>query len=261
MNKKFLNRYTILLNILKNPSFFMKNKQYIFILSHMRSYSTLLSHILANNSDICGYSEKHIPYYTSLDFQILKSKSMERYKGNIQRKFLLDKILGNHCILSEEILRNKSLSIIFLLRNHNDSLKSIIRTALDPTSNIHRFSNENAASDYYINRLTKLKEYSLTSKGKNIFIKSESLMNKTEKTFELLADYLNLEEELYSDYNTFELTGISGYGDHSKYINSGKIVRDRIHTNINISDKISLKCKEAYNECCETLKENSVNYI
>ena len=169
MIKKFLNRYTILLNILKNPSFFMKKKQYIFILSHMRSYSTLLSHILANNSDICGYSEKQIPYYTSLDFQILKSKSMERYKSNIQRKFLLDKILGNHCTLSKEILRNKSLSIIFLLRNHNDSLKSIIRTASAPTSIIPRLSNEYTAADYYIKRLSKLKEYSLTSKGKKHF--------------------------------------------------------------------------------------------
>ena len=86
-------------------------------------------------------------------------------------------------------------------------------------------------------------------------------MNKTEETFDLLAEYLNLEEEISSNYNTFELTGIKGFGDHSKYISSGKIVRNRIHTNIDISDKISLKCEEAYNECCEILIENSIKYI
>lgn len=261
MNKKNLLRYTILLNILQNPLFFMKSKNYIFILSHMRSYSTLLSHILANNSDICGYSEMHIPYYNSFDLQILKFRSMERYGDHVNRKYLLDKILGNNHKISVNILRKKNLSNIFLVRNYNDTLKSIIRMVSAPGIKSPRISNENEAAAYYIKRLSKLKEYSRTSKGKNIFIKSESLINKTEETFELLSDYLNLMEELSPDYNTFEYTGIAGYGDPLEFINSGKIVRHRNHKDIKISAKTSLIYEKAYNECCVVLTENSIQNI
>ena len=258
MNIKKLKNYLLLINIIKNPSFFMKKKKYIFILSHMRSYSTLLAHILANNSDICGYTEMHIPYKTSLDFQILKLFSMDRYKSGINKKYLLDKIVDDNLIISEEILRNKSLSIIFLLRNPNDTIKSLIRSNFLKKS---KLSNEDKASNNYINRLSKLKEYSQDSKGRFIFIKSESLINKTEETFELLKDYLNLEEELSSNYNTYDFTGTPFFGDCSKYINRGKIIKDITHTNMEISDKTSLICEKAYNECCETLKENSIKYI
>ena len=257
INIKKLKNYTLLLNIIKNPSLFIKKTEYIFILSHTRSYSTLLSHILANNRDICGYTEMHISYKTSINFQILKIFAMEQYKSDIQKKFLLDKILHNHLEISEEVLRNKSLSIIFLLRNPNDTLKSIMNYTLRRKG----YVNADKASDYYIKRLLKLKEYSLNSKGKNIFIKSESIINKTEETFDLLADYLNLEEKLSPDYNTFEFTGKSKLGDGSKYIKSGKIQKNITHTDMEISDEISLKCDKAYNECCEVLKENSIKFI
>jgi len=261
MNKKYIKRYKTLLNILQNPSILMKRKKYIFILSHWRSYSTLLSHILGSNKDICGYTEMHIRYFNTIDLQVLKLRSMERYGNLTNRKYILDKIVNNNLINSGEILRTKSISKIFLLRNYNDAIKSIIRYSATQGKNVQKYTDQNNAAELYIKRLSVLKEYSLFSKGNYIFIKSESLIHKTEETFDLLADYLNLEEELSSEYNNFELTGTPGYGDSSKYISIGNIVRDRIHTNIDISENLRLKCEKAYNECCETLKENSIKYI
>ena len=191
----------------------------------------------------------------------MKSNASERYKGQVDRKYLLDKILHNRLRISEKTLRTRPLSNIFLVRNHNDTLKSIIRLYTSPGAKPSKFANEEGAAEYYIKRLSKLKEYSRTSKGKNIFIKSESLINKTEETFELLSDYLNLKEELSSSYNTFQYTGIPRYGDPSEYINSGKIVRNRNHKDIEISTKTSLICEKAYNECCVVLTENSIHNI
>lgn len=227
----------------------------------MRSYSTLLSHILATNREICGYSEKHIPYYSSIDFQILKFKARERYKDHINRKYLLDKILHNSWEISENILKEKDLRIIFLLRDPLDTLKSIITMISRPNAKFKWLSDENKATNYYISRLSKLQDYSRITKGKNIFIKSENFISNTESTLVLLSKYLNLKEELSSNYSTFEYTGIPRYGDSSDYIKTGEIVRDRNKKDIIIPDKTRLLCEKAYNECYKVLSENSVENL
>jgi len=257
MNKYKVLRYKILFSIIQNPLFFRNKKQYIFILSHMRSYSTLLSHILANNREICGYTEMHIPYYSSIDFQILKFKARERYKDHINRKYLLDKILHNSKKISENILKERDLIIIFLLRDPLDSLKSIITMSSSPNAKSKKPFDENKAANYYISRLSKLQDYSRITKEKNIFIKSENFINKTELTLDLLSKYLNLKEELSSIYSTFDYTGIPRYGDPSDYIKTGEIVMDRNKKDIIIPDKTRLLCEKAYNECYKVLSENS----
>jgi hypothetical protein len=50
------------INMLANPSNYISNNRYIFILSHMRSRSSLLSHILGSNREINGHSELHQNY-------------------------------------------------------------------------------------------------------------------------------------------------------------------------------------------------------
>ena len=170
MNIKFLLRYKILFNMIKNPSYFLNSKKYIFILSHMRSYSTLLSHILGSNEKICGYTEMHIPYYSSLDLQILKFNARNRYKEHTNKKFLLDKILHNDTEISENILNSNNISTIFLLR---EPVETIISTIL-MRSNLYNRIEENGerkAAHYYIKRLKTLKNYSELTKGKNIFLK------------------------------------------------------------------------------------------
>jgi hypothetical protein len=39
-------------------------KQHIFLLSHMRSYTSLYGHIMGFNPAICGYYKMHIGYYS-----------------------------------------------------------------------------------------------------------------------------------------------------------------------------------------------------
>ena len=51
---------------------FFKPK-YLFIFSHMRSRSSVLSHILGSNSQICGYSELQIPYIDKASIEKMRS--------------------------------------------------------------------------------------------------------------------------------------------------------------------------------------------
>jgi hypothetical protein len=42
-------------------------RRHLFLLGHMRSYSSVLSHILGSHPQIDGYCETHIKYRTRLD--------------------------------------------------------------------------------------------------------------------------------------------------------------------------------------------------
>ncbi|MDY7013544.1 MAG: sulfotransferase family protein, partial [Cyanobacteriota bacterium] len=46
----------------------------LFILSHMRSGSSLLTHILNSNPEIIGYGETHLQYSSEADFKRLMLK-------------------------------------------------------------------------------------------------------------------------------------------------------------------------------------------
>ena len=253
-----LNRYRVFFNIIQDPLFFMKEKKYIFILSHMRSYSTLLSHILANNSEVCGYTEMHQPYYSTVDLYNLKLKAKQRYGKNTNKKYILDKILHNAHTISDNILRNKDLHTVFLLRKPMDTLKSIIKIRSNPDA-VNTNNDETVVKNYYIKRLERLIELSNLTKGKNYFIISENIIENTEETLHQLSKFLNLNEELAPDYETFQYTGTKEYGDTSEYIKKGEIIRDRGNSDVQITKKFRIECEAAYEKCLNILKENSIN--
>ena len=51
--------------------------RYIFILGHMRSGSSLLAHILADNAEVAGAGESHITYQTPRDLPKLILRTCE----------------------------------------------------------------------------------------------------------------------------------------------------------------------------------------
>ena len=123
----------IILRLAKNPQIILDNRGYIFILSHMRSRSTLLAHILGSNPEIGGYFELHKSYLNWLDLIILRLR-VQLDNKNI--KFALDKILWNRLQISEKICLKENLKIIFLLRKPEDTIKSIIDQVVEHYTNI-----------------------------------------------------------------------------------------------------------------------------
>ena len=67
----------------------------IFILSHMRAFTSLAGHILGSHPQINGYFEMHISYddATALDKQLEVLQESETLKQNSQ--FIVDKLLHN----------------------------------------------------------------------------------------------------------------------------------------------------------------------
>ena len=49
-------------------------RRYLFVLGHMRSYSSLLCHILGSHPQINGYCETHVKYRSRFDLLRLRSR-------------------------------------------------------------------------------------------------------------------------------------------------------------------------------------------
>jgi hypothetical protein len=193
----------------------------LFVLSHMRSYSSLLSHVLGSHPDIDGYCETHLRYRFSLDVVRLHWK-VQRLTGEpLRGRFVLDKILHNYAV-SRGILENPGTRAVFLLREPVDVIQSIIHMGrhLDP---LEQNTNVEQVTGYYEARLRRLTELAPRLGERAAFLESEALLQRTDDVLQFLREHLELSQPLERRYRRFEKTGKAGFGDPSPAIRSGEI--------------------------------------
>ncbi len=111
--------------VITHPSL-LKSRHYVFLLSHMRGYSTLVSHILGSHPEISGYAEDRLSYRTQLD--LLKLRCVIYRLGNYKTgcRYFLDKVLHNEFALADTILNRRNVHIVFLIREPAATLKSMV---------------------------------------------------------------------------------------------------------------------------------------
>lgn len=207
--------------LLRHPFIGCRSCQYLFILSHMRSRSSLLSHLLGSHPDISGYTESHIPYRGRLDFLKLRVVVAMALNGEPLSRFVLDKVLHNW-YLKPSMLDQFGVRTIFLVRDPLESLKSLrhIMKDEDDESTLQRSLN------HYRKQLKWLINSARALSSPSVFIHSTSLVNDTPAVFDLLRERLKLSSPLVESYDLFKYTGQSKHGDPSSMIKSGVIVRD-----------------------------------
>jgi E3 ubiquitin-protein ligase DOA10 len=98
----------------------------LFILSHMRSGSSLLTHLLVNNPEIRGFGETHINYASAEDFKKLLmklywqgqdfSQLQDLKKLKMNHQYIHDKVLHNNKFLDQSFLESEQIYSIFLIR-------------------------------------------------------------------------------------------------------------------------------------------------
>lgn len=237
-----------------HPNTFTCRSQYIFILSHMRSRSSLLSHILGSHPKICGYVEQHNAYSGWLNLMKLRADIYLDTKDNLEDKYLLDKILHNPLEVSEAILTKENVKIIFLIRQPERTFKSIIRNC--QKANVPDWRTQQQVLEYYTQRLQQLESYSTIVKENALFIESDQLINSTESVLEKISNWLNLETKLDQNYSVFDKTGLPGYGDPLGNIKSGKIVNTQEPSGISIDQAYLEEGQAVYDACYQTLTRN-----
>lgn len=196
--------------------------QRIFLLSHMRAYSSLTGHILGSHPQINGYYEMHLSYSSAadLDAQLRLYRQSESPKpGGI---YLFDKLLHNDYVLDSRILAGSDYRVLMSIRSPAYSLKSIIhlfqaKQTTDP------YADPVQATDYYVKRLESLAAFSRENSGQYYYFDAELIKTDSQSLLQALTRWCQLTTPLSDRYRIFSLTGKAGAGDSSDFINSGKI--------------------------------------
>jgi hypothetical protein len=246
----------------RRPAIFTSKKKYLFVLSHMRSYSSLLAHILGNHEEISGYSEIHQSYRWWYDLMRLRYKVYLSNNNQLSGRFVLDKILHNRHYISDSILNRNDIHIILMLRNPEDTARSLINTGIRIANNGKTtwYLDLEKVLDYYIRRLKKLEKYGFSKRRQALYLDSENLLEDNSRALEFLTEQLHLNQKLQKTYSTFKYTGVPGHGDSSDRIKEGKInLQKNSYSNIQIPKETLRQAEEVYKECRNNLLSYCIN--
>ncbi|TVR05719.1 MAG: sulfotransferase family protein [Phormidium sp. GEM2.Bin31] len=222
----------------------------LIILSHMRSGSSLLTHILNQNPAILGYGETHITYQTPQDFKQLMAKvywQCHEFKSLSDLKYLrmthqyvLDKVLHNKLIADKSLLNHPQVSVIFLIREPATTLTSLQK--LKP----HLEQHEQLR--YYKNRLITLGNYAefVNDNERSLWLTYDQLLHQTQTVLSKFKAFLETDLEFSEHYQIMKTTGKKGVGDSRGKIKAGTIVRNRPTSEIHLSPDIKAEAEAVY---------------
>lgn len=230
----------------------------LFILGHMRSGSSLLTHLLNHNPAILGYGETHITYQSPEDFKQLMVKVYWRCNEfkkltdlqhlRMTHQYVLDKLLHNKLLVDKSLLTHPQVSIIFLIREPAASLASLQK--LKPhLTNQERFG-------YYKNRLTKLGDYAefINNKEKTLWLTYEQLLNQTQPVLSSFQGFLGTKVQFSEQYKLLKSTGKRWVGDSNEKIKTGKIIRHSTPCDYSLFKGVETEANAIYQNTCQRLQ-------
>jgi hypothetical protein len=222
----------------------------LLILSHMRSGSSLLTHLLVSNPDIVGYGETHIKYTSSQDLKKLlfrvywrgheftQLKHLSHLRMN--HRYVLDKLLHDSKLIEPTLLTEENIYVIFLLREPQRSLASI--------QDLKPHLTQAQVSDYYCQRLTSLTSYAerINNPQRSLFITHEQLIHHTDRVFDTLQRFLSLPKAFSEQYSILKTTGSKHVGDSKGNINTGKIIREARPLKFEFPDRLLTQAQQSF---------------
>lgn len=231
---------------LKMALLMVKKRRYMFLLSHMRSYSSLLGHVFGSHPQIAGYTETHHSYQSELDLVELALKIYHTNGRRLDGEILFDKVLHGKYEFSDSILERNDVHLLFVLREPLATIRSTVAMA-------RRRKNPDWKGDaakvgaYYEKRVHQLVAVAGRPHRHSAFLLADDVMTRTDDVLSNLGRFLDLSTPLQRTYETFEFTGKPTYGDPGKHISSGTIVTERDqHDDIAVDDATERSIKEAF---------------
>jgi hypothetical protein len=218
----------------------------------MRSYSSLLCHILGSHPEIDGYCETHIKYRSYFDLLRLRRRVVKLTGEPLRGRYVLDKVLHDYP-LARSILRSRSARAIVLLRKPKATIRSIMNMGLR-YSDIAWYRDLDAVAGYYETRLHSLVHLADQMDGRIVLLEAEGLLTDTLDVLGRVVSFLGLREPLQSSYRRFAHTGEAGYGDPSPTLAKGEVTQEReMQAQIIIPEPVVARLEEAYRVCTVAL--------
>ncbi len=231
----------------------------IFLLSHMRAYTSLLGHILGSHPEIDGYYEMHRSYASDADLEQQAQEFTQREHPKPSSRYLFDKLLHNDYTLNLALPELDDAVILLALRQPEPTLKSIIGLF----ANKHRddlYASPVGATAYYVERLHALADFSQQQPQRYYYFDAERICSDPRPLLDVLGQWLQLESPLLERYQLFTQTGVARKGDSSPTIAAGRIIpqADR-HPDIVLDPALLQQATQAYRHCRQQLAAHAIN--
>jgi hypothetical protein len=233
----------------------------IFLLSHMRAYTSLAGHILGSHPRINGYFELHISYAdaAALDRQLEVLLEHETLKAN--SRYVFDKLLHNDYRLDLPKLGPVNAKILVALLEPARAIRSIV-SLFDKKGAAELYADPVEAANYYIGRLKWLAGFCRSTDRPYHYYDAALFQASPERLLPRLTDWLALDTPLTERYRLFSQTGRAGKGDSSALIHSGKIVTRRAdYSHIDVPAATLARAREVYRECREAIIANAADAV
>ena len=233
----------------------------IFLLSHMRAFTSLAGHILGSHPAINGYFEMHISY----DDASALGKQLDVFTENETRKqnshYLFDKLLHNDYQLNPDLPGFDGIKILLALREPEQTIKSIINLfASKQTDELYASPGE--AIKYYVERLEVLADFCRTFAQVYYYFDAELLQDAPEILLPAMSGWLELDPPLSERYTRFSQTGKARKGDSSNLIHSGAIDKTRIdYSHIRIPKDELGRALTVYSDCRQQMINHATESV
>jgi len=221
----------------------------IFLLSHMRSFSSLAGHILGSHPQVNGYYEMHLSYDEPQALERQLARYLEHDVPKAGSRYLFDKLLHDEYRLRLERLGIPGVKILVALREPEQSIRSIVslfarKQAGEP------YASPLAAANYYIERVSTLAGFCRAAGRGCFYYDAEMLQDAPGILLPALERWLDLDSPLRDRYAVFSQTGKDRAGDSSETIRTGRIdTARRDYSGIPIPGEVLLRARQVYRDC------------
>ncbi len=232
----------------------------IFLLSHMRAYTSLAGHILGSHPRINGYYEMHISYEdaTALGRQLAMFLEGDALKPG--SRYLFDKLLHNDYALRPERL-GPDMKILVSLAQPEHTIKSIVNLFSQKEVD-DLYASPVEAANYYMARIQALADFSGASSQPYFYFDPELWQRAPEKLLPRLSNWLELDSPLSEQYQVFSQTGQPRKGDSSVRIHSGSIDRTPVdYSHVPVPKDVLNEARAVYQECRRRIIEKAADAL
>ena len=246
----------------------LQRRQHLFLLSHVRGYTTLLSHILGSHPEVSGYAETWITYSSRLDLFKLRLFICNHGNYKPQSRYLFDKLLHNQLTICDAILGREDVRVIFMIRQPVPTLKSMValyRAYIagggSPIGCTLPATIDAAWKQYRdrLRALTAIGERLRRLDQSSLVIAADALIDNSEDVLREVAGFLDLSTPLGEHYSLFARSGTWDRGGTSDFIHQRAILRRRPgHDDIIVPVDMAEQANEAYESCLTKLRQWSL---
>ena len=233
----------------------------IFLLSHMRAFTSLLGHILGSHPQINGYFEMHLSYEDA-SAAARQLELLARTDGvKPGSRYVFDKLLHDDYRLVPERLGLSGTKVLVALRTPDQTIRSIVSLFRKRASR-ELYAEPREAARYYVERLATLADFCATHAGGYHYFDAEALQGSPEKLLPALSRWLALDTPLAERYGIFSRTGVAGSGDSSPTIRSGRISRvTSDYSDIPLSSELLVEARAVYRDCRRRIVDSAAEAL